>query len=139
MARNVAQADLSFRSVSREIKVLLVDDDAEKRFLIATHIARNFTDTKISLVECDCGASAIAHLEKDWVHALVTDNSMSPINGLELIEWVRKRDRSLPVIMVTGNPDIEKVAVRAGASAVLASQQFPEIATVLKRLLPPVL
>jgi len=133
--RNAAQDALSGRLVSREIKVLLVDDDADKRFLIATHIARNFTDGKISLFEYDCGATAIAHLEKDWVHALVTDNSMSPVNGLELIQWVRERDAALPVIMVTGNPDIEKVAVEAGASAVLASQQFTEIATVLTRLL----
>ena len=137
MRRNAVHGALSCRLVSREIKVLLVDDDEEKRFLIATHIARNFTDGNISLFEYDCGATAIAHLEKDWVHALVTDNSMSPVNGLELIRWVRERDAALPVIMVTGNPDIEKVAVKAGASAVLASQQFTEIATVLTRLLAP--
>jgi CheY-like chemotaxis protein len=121
--------------VSGEIKVLLVDDDAEKRFLIAHHITKVFTDVEVSLVECDCGATAIAHLEKDRVDALVTDNSMSPVNGIELIKWLRERDRALPVIMVTGNPEIEKAAVKAGASVVLASQQFSEVGAVLKNLL----
>ena len=121
--------------MSGEIKVLLVDDDAEKRFLIAHHITKVFTDEEVFLVECDCGATAIAHLEKDRVDALVTDNSMSPVNGIELIQWLRERDRTLPVIMVTGNPEIEKAAVKAGSSAVLASQQFSEVGAVLKNLL----
>lgn len=120
----------------REIKVLVVDDDAEKRFLITHHLAKAFAEEQITLVECDSGATAIAHLEKNTVHALVTDNSMGPVNGLELISWVRQRDESLPVVMVTGNPEIERVAVKAGASVVLGSQRFQEVGTILKSLLP---
>lgn len=120
----------------REIKVLVVDDDAEKRFLITHHLSREFADEQLCLIECESGASAIAHLEKNSVHAIVTDNSMSPVNGLELISWVRQRDGSLPVVMVTGNPEIERVAVKAGASVVLSSQQFNAVGPVLKTLLP---
>jgi len=122
--------------VPREIKVLVVDDDAEKRFLIAHHLTKTFEAGELTLIQCDSGATAIKHLEKHAVHALVTDNSMSPVNGLELITWVRQRDETLPVVMVTGNPDIERVAVKAGASVVLSSQQYRDVGPILKTLLP---
>jgi CheY-like chemotaxis protein len=115
------------------LKFLLVDDDKEKRFLIAHHLAREFDG--VDLVECDSGAEAIAHLEKHPFNALVTDNSMSPVNGLELILWLRERDARLPVVMVTGNPEIERVAIKAGASVVVTSHKFKEVGSILKKLL----
>ena len=120
-------------TMSRELKFLVVDDDAEKRFLIVHHLGREFEG--VHLIECDSGAAAIAHLEKHSVHAVVTDNSMSPVNGLELIAWLRKRNATLPVVMVTGNPEIESVAMKAGASAVVNSQKFREVGPILKQLL----
>lgn len=116
-----------------DFKFLLVDDDKEKRFLIAHHLSREFEGA--SLVECDSGAAAIAHLENNSVHAVVTDNSMSPVNGLELIIWLRERDVNLPVVMVTGNPEIERVAIKAGASVVVTSHKFKEVGGILRKLL----
>ena len=80
-----------------DIKILVVDDDAEKRFLIAHHLAREFKEAE--LIQCESGAAAIAHLEKHSVNAVVTDNSMSPVNGIELIRWLRERNRHLPVAL----------------------------------------
>lgn len=116
-----------------ELKFLLVDDDAEKRFLIAHHLAREFEG--VALIQCESGAAAIAHLEENTVHAVVTDNSMSPVNGLELITWVRQRNMKFPVIMVTGNPEIEHIAIKAGASVVVTSHKFKDVGGILKTLL----
>ena len=121
--------------MSRDLNLLVVDDDAEKRFLIAHHLAREFDGVK--LVQCESGAEAIAHLEKDTFHALVTDNSMSPVNGVELIEWVRLRHAHLPVVMVTGNPEIEHIAIKAGATVVVSSRKFRDVGPLLKQLLEP--
>jgi DNA-binding NtrC family response regulator len=123
------------RLMSPELNFLVVDDDREKRFLIAHHLAREFIGVR--LVECDSGAAAIAHLEQHSIHALVTDHSMSPVDGLELIMWVRDRHPKLPVVMVTGSPDIESVAIKAGASVVVSSHKFREVGPILKRLLAP--
>jgi CheY-like chemotaxis protein len=119
----------------RELKFLVVDDDAEKRFLIVHHLRREFAG--VVVIECDSGAAAIAHLEKHSVSALVTDNSMSPVNGMELIQWLRQRDATLPVVMVTGNPEIERAALKAGATVVVTSHRFREVGPILKQLLPP--
>ena len=120
--------------MASELKILLVDDDREKRFLIALHLKREFQGAR--LIECDSGAAAIAELERAPVDAIVTDNSMSPVNGLELIGWVRQRDAEMPVVMVTGNPEIEPLALQSGASAVLPSQKYQEVGPLLKKLLP---
>ena len=117
-----------------DLAFLLVDDDATKRFLIAHHLSREFQNAR--LVECDSGAAAMSHLEQNKFHAVVTDNSMSPMNGLELIKWLRTRDSAVPVVMVTGNPDIEPDALEAGASAVLSSPRFHELGQILKGLIP---
>ena len=119
--------------MSRALKFLVVDDDAEKRFLIVYHLQHEFKG--VELVQCDSGAAAMAHLEQNAVDALVTDNSMSPINGLELITWLRGRDLKLPVVMVTGNPEIELVAMKAGATVVVNSQNFRDVGPLLKKLL----
>ncbi|MEO7702831.1 MAG: response regulator [Opitutus sp.] len=125
--------DCPVNSMPGEIKLLLVDDDREKRFLIALSLNREFVGLR--LTECESGAAAIEHLQRESVDAIITDNSMSPINGLELLDWVRARDPQLPVIMVTGNSEIEPLALQAGASAVLPSLNFNEIGTVLRRFL----
>ena len=123
------------RPMPRELKFLVADDDAEKRFLIVHHLRREFEG--VELIECDSGAAAIAHLEKHPVNALVTDNRMSPVNGMELIQWLRQRDATLPVVMVTGNPEIEHVAIKAGATVVVTSHRFREVGPILRQLLPP--
>ena len=119
--------------MAREIKLLLVDDDREKRFLIAHSLSREFDGVR--LTECDSGAAAIEHLQRENVDAIITDNSMSPINGLELLDWVRARDPQLPVIMITGNPEIEPMALQAGASAVLPSLKFNDVGRLLRKFL----
>jgi two-component system nitrogen regulation response regulator GlnG len=118
-----------------EFKILIVDDDREKRFLIAVHLQREFQGVR--LIECDSGAAAIEKLEHESVDAIVTDNNMSPVNGLELIGWIHQRHPTLPVVMVTGNPEIEAAALESGACAVLPSQKFQEVGAVLKKFLPP--
>ena len=120
--------------MAREIKLLLVDDDREKRFLIAHALSREFDGVR--LAECDSGSAAIEHLQREPVDAIITDNSMSPVNGLELLDWVRARDPHLPVIMITGNPEIEPIALQAGASAVLPSRKFNEVGRLLRGFLP---
>lgn len=75
--------------MAENLKFLIVDDDAQKRFLIVRELAKEFPN--VQLVECESGEEAITHLQGNPVHGLITDNSMSPINGVELITWVRAR------------------------------------------------
>lgn len=52
---------------------------------------------------------------------LILDNQMPGMSGLELLQELRKRNDSLPVVMITGNSDplLRGRAEKAGALAVL--------------------
>ena len=87
-------------------RVLVVDDDSgmlsSLRGLLASHgqeaiIARS-------------GQEALDHLE--GVDAVITDFAMPGMDGVQLVQAIRDRDESLPVILLTAHGS-ERVAVQA--------------------------
>ena len=56
-------------------------------------------------------------IQPEWPGIVVTDLTMPNIDGFEVIERVKNIDSDIPVIVLTGNGDIESVvkALRAGA------------------------
>jgi EAL domain-containing protein (putative c-di-GMP-specific phosphodiesterase class I) len=63
------------------------------------------------------GAAAIAAIERRAFDAIVSDVDMPGMNGIRLLEQVRRRDLDVPVIFVTGAPSIDaaSAAVEHGA------------------------
>src|SRR5438132_5211697 len=82
------------------------------------------------------GQEALAHLE--GVDAVVTDYSMPEMDGVQLLQAIRERDESLPVVMLTAHGS-EKVAVRAMKSGAYEYVTKPfdidEISLVIDRAL----
>jgi two-component system C4-dicarboxylate transport response regulator DctD len=93
--------------------VLIVDDDAVNRDLLAQQLA-GLSDT---LVAAEDGKAALENLPRDFAGAVVTDLKMPRMDGLELLRLVRERDPELPIIIVTGHGDIAMAvqAMRDGA------------------------
>lgn len=112
---------------------LLVDDDEHKRVLLGIHLKRAFPGYDI--VECSSGAEGIDAFDAHPVDAIVTDHSMTPVSGIEMIRAIRKRDTRVPIVMVTGHPSIRDVAVNAGADAVIGFVKFAELPAILTALL----
>src|SRR5256712_9927767 len=56
------------------------------------------------------GQEALAHLE--GVDAVVTDYAMPEMDGVQLLQAIRERDESLPVILLTAHGS-DRIAVRA--------------------------
>ena len=115
------------------LEILLVDDDDNKRSLIAHFVARQCPTAH--LVETANGAEAIEYLEGNRADAILTDHNMAPVDGVELIRWVRRRFSALPILMITGELKIEKTALEAGANLVLNFSRFPEAGTILAQLM----
>jgi PAS domain S-box-containing protein len=92
------------------LKVLLVDDNPNDRFLISRLILKEWPEAEIREV----GGSADFHraMEDFPYTAVVTDYHLRWSDGLEVLARVRERDPHVPVIMVTGT-GTEEVAVRA--------------------------
>jgi DNA-binding response OmpR family regulator len=95
-------------------QVLVVDDD---RFFLA--ILGDFVTNRLGMhpVLVQDGASALALLEKEPVDLVLLDIMMPGMDGLEVLQRIKERHPSLPVIMVTGSELMEHAiaALREGA------------------------
>lgn len=98
-------------------RVLVVDDSSGVRQLVgATLSAAGFSPT----VARDAD-EALRFLEEDHFDAFVIDFSMPGSNGVELVSEIRKRNRTVPVVMLSGvaQPPDQERALAAGVNAYL--------------------
>lgn len=54
------------------------------------------------VVTAGCGSDALQSVEESAFDLVITDYRMSPIDGLELIAKLRKKDFHSPIILLTG-------------------------------------
>jgi serine/threonine protein kinase len=92
---------------------LIVDDEAPMRALFRAFLE----EEGIRVLEAEGGAEALEILQKETVNIIVSDMVMPGVTGLDLLSAVHEEYPNLPVVIVTGKPDVE-VAVecmRVGA------------------------
>ena len=96
--------------------VLVVDDSAVDRRLAGGLLEKRL-DAKVTYAED--GRAAVKALEKELPDLVVTDLQMPGMNGLELVEHVRRRYPLVPVILMTahGSEEIALDALRRGAAS----------------------
>lgn len=111
------------------ISILVVDDNAFTRQL-SVNILRCFGARDLS--EAGNGEDAKNHILSDKPDIVLTDWVMPPHNGIDLARWVRTGDGSpdpfLPIIMMTGYSDLERVAEArdAGVNEFLVKPMSPK-------------
>ena len=96
-------------------RVLLVDDDdAVRRFFV-----RALTRAGFEVVEAGDGPAGMARIAEDLPSVVVLDNRMPGMSGLEVLDELRSdpQTRTLPVILVTAQGEIEERVVGLGAGA----------------------
>lgn len=79
------------------VRVLVVDDHAQIRRLMAIYLEREGFD----VCQAEHGREALLLLEKQVVDLAVVDVMMPKVDGYELVEQLRRASFSLPVLMVT--------------------------------------
>ena len=113
-------------------RVLLVDDEPALLFTLSKVLKARGVETVLA----HSGKEALTKLE--GVDVVMTDYAMPEMDGMELLQVIRERDESLPVVMLTAHGS-ERVAVRAmkgGAyDYVTKPCDIDEIALVIDRAL----
>jgi CheY-like chemotaxis protein len=106
-------------------KVLVVDDSPVDRQLVTGLISRRSgvstadKQTGLTATSAADGKAALEAIERDMPDVVLTDLQMPEMNGLELVEAVKARHPSLPVILMTahGSEDIAILALQRGAAS----------------------
>jgi two-component system chemotaxis response regulator CheY len=82
--------------------ILIVDDSLPMRAVIKKTLKLSGFDVG-DVFEASNGKEALKVLREEWADLVISDYNMPEMNGLELIEEMKKDDvlRSIPVVMVT--------------------------------------
>jgi two-component system sensor histidine kinase/response regulator len=101
------------------LKVLVIDDEpgirsGVSRILNTFHVTYPFMDEDYTfeVTEAATGEEGIEILERDMHDILLLDNKLPGIQGIEVLEYIRKRNYDIVVAMITSYASLD-VAIRA--------------------------
>ncbi len=120
--------------VSSSAHILLVDDNGDGILARRTVLE----ELGYNVVSAGCGADALQNVEKQNFDLVITDFKMAPMNGLQLIEKLRERNFSNPIILLTGFAESLGLKPDTTGADVVIQKSANEVATLVrhtKRLL----
>jgi len=99
------------------VRVLLTDDEELYVEYLAKVLRRRGMKVRTALD----GSKALSLLSAEEYDVIVLDLRMPGMDGLATLEAIRKRDPLTPVILLTGQMDLDRVtqALKAGAAEIL--------------------
>ena len=112
------------------VSVLVVDQSSFMRHILQEMLT-GFGVGRITVVES--GKAALAKFDEVDIDIVVTDSLVAPVDGYELTRSIRNNEnlpnRYLPIIFVTGHPDMHSVlkARDAGATEFLVKPGAPAV------------
>ena len=124
---------------TEEKKVLIVDDEAG----IRRNLHFGLTQHGFTIDDAEDGLSALAQIESSFhkgtpYNFVITDMVLPDINGLKLLEVIKSKYPTLPVIIITGYGTIQSAveSIKAGAFHFLSKPFVPDdLRTLVNRAL----
>lgn len=109
----------------RQVRILVVDDNAAIRQLIGTILAEGGFEFE----EAVDGVDALGKLATGVYDAVVSDLQMPRLDGLSLLREIRRSGIGIPVIIQTSGADasLETTLCRTGAFRVLSKGHLEEL------------
>jgi DNA-binding NtrC family response regulator len=114
--------------------ILIVDDEPLNLDLLEQELA----DLGYAVDKADGGRTALEKLSRNAVDLVLLDYQMPGMNGIEALGEIKKRDPSLPVILITAYGTIERAveAIKSGADDFITKPFDPDhLAVVVKKAL----
>ena len=101
------------------LKLLIVDDEpgirsGAKRVLQDFTVGYPFMDEDFSfdIVEAETGEKALEFIENDTIDIILLDNKLPGIEGIEVLEYIKKNNYDISVMMITSYASLE-LAIKA--------------------------
>lgn len=98
------------KEVNGEIRILCIEDNSNDYEIIKRFLEKKMKE--INLERESVGLRGLTKMRKEKFDILLLDYRLPDINGLEVMEIMKKEGIDVPIIMLTGKGD-EKVAVEA--------------------------
>ncbi|MCC6624735.1 MAG: EAL domain-containing protein [Deltaproteobacteria bacterium] len=117
---------------ARRSRILVVDDEEPVR----RALGRVMRAAGYDVIEVGDGRSAAGLVADGGLDAIVSDVRMPDMDGVALLRTVRERDRDIPVILLTGTPDVSSAAEAVALGAfnyLMKPVDPPALREVVKR------
>jgi DNA-binding response OmpR family regulator len=122
--------------MSAAYHVIIADDDAAIRSLVAHIVSRTYDRVIISAVPD--GLDALGIYQQRGADLVITNHQMPFLSGLSLIERLRVLSSTLPIIMLSAHPSVEPQARAVGVTQFLTKPfHFTQLVQILTSVLPP--
>lgn len=109
--------------------IMIVDDSSAMRAVIKKIVSISGFQMDQCL-EAGNGREAMEALSTNWVDVIISDINMPEVNGLELLDLLKKNDtlKEIPVIMVTteGSKERMEEVYKRGAKGFIKKPFLPE-------------
>jgi two-component system, NtrC family, response regulator AtoC len=101
------------RGLPNMAKVLVIDDEANLRKVLAALLRRDGYDVTVA----EDGEMGIAEFQKNGADAVITDLVMPKVGGMEVLKAVNSTDPEVPVIIITAHGTVDSAveAIKLGA------------------------
>ena len=115
-----------------EPRILVVDDDRA----LADSLVEFLSTLGYRTISAYTGYEGLTRFEQDEYQLVITDLMMPEMDGIQLLEAIRKRDKDVSVIVLTGFGSIESAvqAIKRGAYDYITKPlKFEEIEVIVER------
>jgi CheY-like chemotaxis protein len=118
-------------------KILMVDDEPDAELLFRQNFRREMRKKKYEFLFAQSGEEALKLLvdaDQPEVLVVLSDINMPGMNGMDLLDEVKKRWPALPVFMITayGDPGTEAKVRQKGADQLVPKPvDFPSLKAAL--------
>lgn len=103
------------------LRITIAEDD--EQFIVLLHylLTRAFRGSSFAMFSNT--EDALRHIQNSGTDILVTDHGMGRVTGTDLVKTLRSENNRIPIIMLSGYPDLEEEAITAGANEFLSKDQ----------------
>lgn len=119
-----------WHSLSRPLRLLVVEDDANDIQLINAALKENRLDLRVAVT----GAEAKKFIQQSDFDLCLLDLNLPDMDGVEVIRWAKKHNKNIPFFVLTGITDHGnrvKIALDAGAECVIQKPLSAENARMI--------
>lgn len=100
----------------RPVKALVVDDEPDFREMLC-ELLRRFG---LEAIEARHGHEALSLIDVEHPDLVFLDHRMPGLQGAHVARSLRATGHKAPVVLITGDPDVEEIAESAGTTLRLA-------------------
>jgi CheY-like chemotaxis protein len=103
-------------------RIVVVDDDEAVRSIVCALAHEAMPDATIG--EHNSGLNALHEVETGAADLLITNCHMPDLDGLALVEAIRRMKNTIPIIMVSGSADARERGEKAGIDKFVAKNRL---------------